>query len=249
MNKGLSFCAALGIGSGALYLLDPDKGKRRRALLRDKFVWATRKTGEGIETTARDLRNRAHGLATSVQSRFRTEEVSNATLVDRVRSKVGRVVSHPRAVEVSADNGLVTLSGPILEDEVNNLLTCLVWVPGVEQIQNRLEIHKEPDVHPALQGGRERLGHRFEFLQENWSPAARFVAGAAGASLMIYCGARRDILGAALGAVGFLLVARGISNKEFIPTASGNGGSSEHHQATAPNRIGEAYLEEDPLAL
>ena len=55
MNKGLTFGAGLGIGSGVMYLLDPDRGKRRRALLRDKFVAATRKTGEGIETTARDL--------------------------------------------------------------------------------------------------------------------------------------------------------------------------------------------------
>ncbi|HLE62156.1 MAG TPA: BON domain-containing protein [Pyrinomonadaceae bacterium] len=223
MNKGLSLCAALGIGSGAMYLLDPDRGKRRRALLRDKIVWATRKTGEGIETTAHDFSNRARGLAASVQSRFRADEVSNATLVERVRAKIGRVVSHPRAIGMSADNGVVTLTGPILEDEVSSLLTCLVWVPGVDQVRNQLEVHKEAGEHPALQGGRERPGNRFEFLQENWSPATRFVAGAAGASLAVYGSARRDTLGAALGAVGLLLVAQGIINKELIPMVGGNG--------------------------
>ncbi|MCA1575342.1 MAG: hypothetical protein LC770_12565 [Acidobacteria bacterium] len=63
MNKALTFGAELGIGTGMMYLLDPDRGKRRRALLRDTCVSATRKTGEGIETTPRDLSNRARGIA------------------------------------------------------------------------------------------------------------------------------------------------------------------------------------------
>jgi len=69
-------------------------------------------------------------------------------------------------------------------------------IRGVNEVVNNLEAHKEAGNHPALQGGRERQGHRFEFLQENWSPAARFVAGAAGVSLAIYGGTRRDVLGA-----------------------------------------------------
>jgi hypothetical protein len=215
MNKGLTFGAGLGIGTGVMYLLDPDRGKRRRALLRDKFVSATRKTGEGIEITARDLSNRARGIATSIQSRFTSDETDDAVLIDRVRSKLGRIVSHPGAIEVAAENGHVTLKGPILEGEVDSLLTCLKRIPGVNEVANNLEIHKEAGSHPSLQGGRERQGHRFEFLQENWSPAARFVAGAAGATLAVYGGARRDALGAGLAATGLLLLTRGITNTEF----------------------------------
>jgi hypothetical protein len=48
-------------------------------------------------------------------------------------------------------------SGPILESEVNGVLTALVWVPGVERVENKLEVHSERD-YPALQGGRERPG-------------------------------------------------------------------------------------------
>jgi hypothetical protein len=215
MNKGLTFGAGLGIGTGVMYLLDPDRGKRRRALLRDKFVWATRKTGEGVETTARDLSNRARGIATSIQSRFTSDKADDTVLTDRVRSKLGRIVSHPGAIEVAAENGDVILSGPILESEVDNLLACVKRIQGVNEVANNLQIHKEAGNHPALQGGRERQGHRFEFLQENWSPAARFVAGAAGASLAVYGGTRRDVLGAGLGTAGLLLLARGITNTEF----------------------------------
>lgn len=215
MNKGLTFGAGLGLGTGLMYLLDPDRGRRRRALLRDKGVWAARKTGDCLEVTARDLRNRTQGIVTDIQSRFSSEPVDDGKLVERVRSKLGRVVSHPRAVEVSAQNGRITLSGPILVEEIPALLACVNRVHGVKQVLNYLEAHERADDHPALQGGREREGGRFEFFQENWSPAARVIAGAAGASLAAYGGARRDALGAGLGAAGLLLLTRGITNTEF----------------------------------
>jgi hypothetical protein len=198
-----------------MYVLDPDRGKRRRALLRDKLASATKKSREGIEIGARDLRNRAQGIAASIQSRFASADTDDAVLVGRVRSKLGRIVCHPRAIEVASENANVTLSGPILEAEVDNLLTCVKQIQGVNEVTNKLEIHKEAGTHPALQGGHERHAHRTEFLQENWSPAARFVAGATGASLAVYGGIRRDALGTGLGAAGLLLLTRGITNTEF----------------------------------
>jgi len=116
---------------------------------------------------------------------------------------------------VSAKDGKVTLSGPILEGEVDSLLACVKGIQGVNGVANNLEVHKEAGNHPALQGGRERQGHQFAFLQENWSPAARFVAGAAGASLAVVGGTRRDALGAGLAAAGLMLLTRGITNTEF----------------------------------
>lgn len=215
MNKGLTFGAGLGLGTGLMFLLDPDRGKRRRALLRDKCVWSARKTGEAAQVTARDIRNRAQGIASSIQSSFNSEPVDNAKLMERVRSKLGRVVSHPHAIDVSAQNGRITLSGPILTEEVPYLLACVNRVSGVNEVVNHLEPHQAADNHPSLQGGRERQGSRFEFMQENWSPAARFIAGAVGASLAAYGGTRRGALGAGLGTAGLLLLARGVTNTGF----------------------------------
>jgi hypothetical protein len=224
MNKALTFAAGLGVGTGVMYLLDPDRGRRRRALLRDKCMLASRKTGEGIETTARDLSNRVGGIASRIQTRFTSNDTDDAVIIDRVRSRLGRIVSHPGAVEVTATDGNVTLRGPILEAEVGKLVACVKQTRGVNEVTNNLEVHKEAGNHPALQGGRAREGHQFEFLQENWSPAARFLAGAAGASLAVYGGTRRDALGAGLGAAGLLLLTRGITNTEFRRLAGlGNG--------------------------
>jgi hypothetical protein len=215
-----------------MYLLDPDRGRRRRALLRDKGAWAARKTGDCLEVTARDLRNRTQGIVTEIQSHFSSEAVDDGKLVERVRSKLGRIVSHPGAIQVTAQNGVVTLSGPILVEEIPELLACTNRVQGVKQVVNTLEAHEQANNHPALQGGRERQGNQFEFFQENWSPAARLIAGAAGASLAAYGGVRRDALGAGLGTAGLLLLTRGITNTGFKRLAGfgSNEGDGERQQ-------------------
>ena len=238
MNKGLTFGAGLGLGTGLMFLLDPDRGKRRRALLRDKCVWSARKTGEAAQVTARDLRNRAQGIASSIQSSFKSEMVDDTKLTDRVRSKLGRVVSHPHAIGVTARDGVITLSGPILTEEVPYLLACVNRVSGVNEVVNNLEPHATADNHPALQGGREREGSRFEFMQENWSPAARFIAGAVGASLAAYGGTRRGALGAGLGAAGLLLLTRGVTNTGLTHLWR-LGSSSQDNGGTEKNRLQE----------
>lgn len=218
MKKALLLGA--GAGAAAMFLLDPARGKRRRALVRDKFALATRKTGECMEITGRDLRNRTLGTLKAIQSRLSSEQPDDMVLVDRVRSKIGRVVSHPSAIHVTAQNGNVTLAGPILASEAPHLVTCVSWVPGVKDVTNNLELHAEAGNHPALQGGHERHGSRFPLFQENWSPTARLLAGAAGTSLMVYCGMHRNALGTGLGTAGFLLATRAITNTDFSHLAS-----------------------------
>jgi hypothetical protein len=233
MNRQLMFGLGVGLGTAGMFLLDPARGKRRRALVRDKVAYVKRKTTDGIETTAHDLKNRARGLKASVQSRFASGNVDDGVLVDRVRAKLGRTVSHPAAIEVKAENGKITLSGPILQNEESHLLSCVKWIPGVKEVNNQLEAHSATENHPALQGGRQRPGYHFEFFQEHWSPAARFLAGAAGASLAVYGGSRRDAVGTGLGAAGLLLLTRGITNTEFKRLPELLEGSKKHEDQTA----------------
>ena len=252
MNRGLTFAAGLGVGTGLIYVLDPQLGKRRRALLRDKLVWLQRKTGDCVEVTARDLSNRASGIAASIQSKFTSEEVNDDILVERVRAKLGRIVSHPAAIEVMSQAGNVRLSGPILAEEVEDLLSCLKRIPGVKEVNNNLEVHEEAGNHPALQGGRERQGHQFEFLQEKWSPAARLVAGLAGASLAVYGSIRRDGLGAGMGTAGVLLLTRGITNVDFsrlVRLGEGQKPDDQHTSVAADGSKAESPLSENAAAI
>jgi hypothetical protein len=58
-----------GIGGASMFLLDPDRGARRRALVRDKAVRATLKTRDAAGATRRDLSNRLSGLQSRIRAR------------------------------------------------------------------------------------------------------------------------------------------------------------------------------------
>lgn len=49
-------------GAGLMYLLDPEQGRRRRALLRDKYVALTNDLNEAADVLSRDVNNRLEGL-------------------------------------------------------------------------------------------------------------------------------------------------------------------------------------------
>jgi uncharacterized membrane protein len=222
-DSGLGVVGAFGLGVALMYFLDPGRGARRRALVRDKVVHAMRKTEDAAETTGRDLRNRAQGLAATVRGRFADEDVDDEILVERVRAEMGRAVSHPSAITVTATDGRVTLSGPVLAGEAEKLLSHVHSVRGVENVVDQLERHEHADGVPALQGGVPRRGDEFELLQENWTPAARVLVGTVGAALTVAGARRRDALGGAIGVVGLALLSRSATNTELRRLLGGGG--------------------------
>jgi uncharacterized membrane protein len=213
MNNTKSVMSCLGIGAGLMYFLDPAAGRRRRALVRDKVIRGWNKAGNAIEATACDLSNRARGLMAEARSFVSCGAVLDEVLVERVRSKIGRVVSHPSAIEVTADQGRVTLRGPVLGKEVGNLLSTISSVRGVVDVENRLEAHKQAGDVPGLQGGAPRE-QRFELMQTNWSPTARLLMSSAGGTMTLYGFKRGDTVGIAMGALGAGVLARAIANVE-----------------------------------
>ena len=63
MNKTLAILGGIGAGAAAMYFLDPDRGRTRRALVRDKAVGIKNDASQAISGRAKDLKNRAQGLA------------------------------------------------------------------------------------------------------------------------------------------------------------------------------------------
>jgi uncharacterized membrane protein len=200
------------LGAGAMYLLDPERGARRRSLLRDRVIHAGNKFGGGMTATARDTRNRALGAAASLRSRFQADEVDDAVLHERVRSAIGRVVSHPGAVTVTAYDGRVALSGHVLADEVNELIRRVERVRGVREVRNEMEIHRTSNGVPDLQRGGQPREERPELLQENWAPATRLLMGLIGGAMALQGARRTGPLGKAISAAGVGLVTRAMTN-------------------------------------
>ena len=195
----------LGIGAGLMYFLDAERGGRRRAVARDRMAHAANRSGDALRAARRDMVSRTSGTVARVRAVFDREPVDNRILLERARAQLGRRVSHPRAIEVTAIDGVVTVRGPILQAEVTPLLKALERVRGVRRVLNLLEKREDAANVPALQGGSTPRAARRLFT---WSPAARIVAGATGTALAGYGASRRGLSGTLLAATGLGLMAR-----------------------------------------
>jgi len=200
------------LGAGAMYLLDPDRGTRRRSLLRDQIVHAGTKVGDGLGATARDARNRAVGVSAELRSRLQHDQADDEVLQERVRSAIGRVVSHPSAITVAVLDGQVTLGGHVLASEVDELIHRVKRVRGIRDVRNELEIHRTANGVPALQGSGRPREQRPELLQENWAPATRVIMGTIGAALMLQGVRSKGAVGRTLSALGLGLLTRAMTN-------------------------------------
>ncbi len=144
---------ALVVGAGLLYLLDPADGRRRRREILGRAGDVARETAESAARAVRDLRNRAAGMLAAARRHLRRDETTGVKLASRVRSRLGRVVSHVHALDVSVEDGRVVLAGPILASEVSAALAEASRVPGVDRVDNEMDAFEEPGRVPALQGG------------------------------------------------------------------------------------------------
>jgi uncharacterized membrane protein len=215
--SGMTTAGAIALGAGVMYLADPDRGNRRRALVRDKMVRGLHELQCVADKGVRDLRNRAIGIISEGRASIRRADVDDPVLEERVRARLGRAVSHPGSIDVRAQNGKVTLSGPVLEAEADTLIDEVCGVRGVNELENRLELHKRAEDIPGLQGGggARRGSRRPDFMQNNWAPATRLLLGGAGL-LALGSSLRRGILGVPLGLGGGALLLRALTN---IPIA------------------------------
>jgi hypothetical protein len=214
MANVLSAIGGITAGLGLMYFLDPDQGRRRRALVKDQMVHAAYKTGDAMDATSRDIANRARGAVAELRGRLRNDPVSDDILRDRVRARVGAVVGHASSIEVDVRDGLVTLRGPVLAHDLERLLRRVGAVRGAQGVDNQLDVHAEPGNVPGLQGAARapRGGEVLDLMQRDWSPSTRFFTGATGLGLAAWGLKRLDTVGIAIATVGTGLLSRAIAN-------------------------------------
>jgi gas vesicle protein len=62
------FLLGVAVGALAVFMMDPQQGRRRRALVRDKLVHSGHLSRDYIESKSRDLANRAQGVVAKLRS-------------------------------------------------------------------------------------------------------------------------------------------------------------------------------------
>jgi len=215
MKTTRSFLTGMGIGMACMYMLDPRLGRRRRAVMRDKMIHSARLSQCALDTALRDLSHRMRGVVCEARNLVRRDQISDQVLEARIRSRIGRVVSHPHAIQVSCEDGRCMVSGPILRHEVDDLISCVESVRGVKECIDHLEVHDSRGTFPALQGGVRRDGLRFELMQSNWAPGTRLTMGILGGAMAAAGIGRRGIAGPLMTTMGLALVTRCVTNMEF----------------------------------
>lgn len=217
MNKEILAAASLGLGVGIMYLADPQEGKRRRARLRDAVVHTSHTLEAAAGTASRDVENRIVGLAArTLASLAETPAPVDDVLAARVRARIGRLVSHPGAIEVKATAGVIALSGPVFEAEVEQLVTGVRDVPGVTDVANHLEPHAQAADVPALQGPGPLKIHTAAPRWVRWTPTTRVMAGAAGLALVALASRHRPMRETAVGLAGFELLEQAVRGARLV---------------------------------
>jgi len=204
--------ASAALGAAAMYVMDPDKGRRRRALARDKALSVVGDTRYAFGVAARDASHRMQGWRARARRLFAQEEApDDLRLIERVRARMGRLVSHPHAIQVGANHGRVTLSGPILEAEAERLVEAVRMVWGVTEVEDRLVAHASSESISSLQGGTDERKPRADVL-EHWTPTLRVAAILGGSAMSLYGLRHRSLPGLAVMAAGVALAVRGATN-------------------------------------
>jgi hyperosmotically inducible periplasmic protein len=142
MRKGSAFL----IGAGAAYFLDPQQGRRRRSMVRDRslaFVRRVRRVGIG---KLKLVGGHARGVQALVARLIRRPRVAtdDETVTQRIRSDAFRDVGvSTREVDVDVENGVAKLRGEVEDDSLAvKLVERVRKVPGVKDVSTELAISK-----------------------------------------------------------------------------------------------------------
>lgn len=140
MNSIMRLAVALATGAAIMYYLDPQTGRRRRALARDKGVGAGHEVEDFARKGSKRLANRMRGAMARTRARARMSDtvVDDDQLRDRIRSKLGHLVDVPGTVDVQVHDGRVVFTGSAALHEIDALVDMVAAMPGVREVDNRL---------------------------------------------------------------------------------------------------------------
>lgn len=163
---------AFALGAAAAYLLDPARGRSRRARLADQAQGRLRRARRRAASRRRDLTNRARGLEHELRARPHAPE-DDRELVQKVRSELlGRARFRHLDLVVDADNGVVHLRGTAPADVASALVGEVLGLEGVRGVEDLLHRPGEPAPNKAAAlTASETQASRPDSLQRESTPS------------------------------------------------------------------------------
>jgi hypothetical protein len=143
-----SWLAAGALGALLTYLLDPDHGRRRRSLARDRLGGSLRRAFRGFRRTARGAAADTYALAQQAQH-LQPEHWSvpdDATLAQRVQTELFRDPEIPKGrITINAEAGIIVLRGELdRPEQIRAIEQAVSRMPGVRGVHNLLHLPGTP---------------------------------------------------------------------------------------------------------
>lgn len=89
------------------------------------------------------------GFLAEAQNALEGPIEDDETLAARVRMRLGRTVSRPEEIQIAVEKGVVTLSGSVDAADFDRLVSGVLRVRGVQDVNDQL------DVRPTANGARD----------------------------------------------------------------------------------------------
>ena len=138
----------VGLGALLAYFFDPDNGRRRRALARDRIPAFFRRMSERAERTGKTVAAEAEGVkqkATHLKEEEKPQP-DDVTLARKVETEIFREADVPKGqINVNAENGKIVLRGEVEQPElIKDLEKRTKKVQGVVEVENLLHTPGTP---------------------------------------------------------------------------------------------------------
>ena len=146
-GRALIAIIAAAAGAIATFLLDPGRGRARRARLIDQGGATARRAARQAGRAVQAARSTVSGrLAAATHPERRDDELlDDVTLTSKVQTKLFRDASVPKGtISVNVERGIVVLRGEVPDDEMRDRLASEAGsIGGVWSVHNLLHLPDE----------------------------------------------------------------------------------------------------------
>lgn len=134
---------ALLLGLGAMWLMDPDRGRARRAWIGQKTNRLLNETSKFMRATGRHMANKSKGYYHESRKAVGSagQAITDSSIAESIRSSLGKLgLKSSSSVGVECTSGCVTLTGRCVAEDVDVIIATTRGTYGVDNVVNNMEV-------------------------------------------------------------------------------------------------------------